>query len=325
MREAEQMSEHRTSTNIKNACAHAALVDARNTSRLVLEGRDGLDLLHRLSTNDVLHRDQSGLMLTVLTNEKGRIIDAVRVVPFGTGHLLLGSADAEEEVLRWIEKYTIADDVAVRSITNLSTLWMLVGPEAEATTERLANTLPGVDGIFPDNTTSLQRMYLLQMGDTRKEMEERANRIGLSLLARDEWDMVRILHGMPEFGRELDPRFTPYDAGLEGFVSGTKGCYIGQEVLARIETYRKNRRKLGGFTAPSATALRVGATVFRDGDAVGQITSVGPITLRDRLIGLAVIAGDASKEGTKIYTEDGGEMMMSGLPMLSAIHDFIHE
>ncbi len=294
-------------------------------SRLILGGKDGLDLLHRLSTNDLLQWSQTRMIATVLTNEKGRIIDAVRVVQYGTGYLLLGSADAEQEVLRWITKYTIADDVAVRSVTAGSTLWMAVGPQASAFAGRLVDGNPDHEVLFPDGTTRLERVYILEMGNTKSSVMERASENGIPLLSAAEWETLRILYGIAAYGRELDQRFTPFDVGLDSLISRTKGCYVGQEVLARIETYHKNRKTLIGFTAPGTSAASIGNSLKKGGVDVGQITSLAPELVDDQLVGLAVVSGDSSAAGTVLVCEGGAEIIVSNIPIRQGRRDSIHE
>ncbi len=313
------MSEHHSSTNIKTACEAAALVNGKTESRIVLEGRDGLDLLHRLSTNDLVHWSQTRMTATALTTEKGRIVDTVRVVQYGTGHLLFGSADAEQEVLRWITKYTIADDVAVRSITDSTRMWMLVGPDAEA----IAGTIGGGGesgiGVFPDETTSLKRVYILEMGDSRPLFRERIGHMKIPLLSDREWETVRVLHGVPASGHELDAKFNPFDVGLDRIISRTKGCYIGQEVLARIETYHKNRKTLAGFSAATPNTLKVGGRFDSGGVDAGQITSIAPVRVGGRVIGLASISGDLTAAGTVLTSEGGDAVTIEELPMVRVL------
>ncbi len=319
------MSEHHRRENIGRACEDVALVRAQAESRLMLSGRDGLDLLHRLSTNDLLHWSQTSMTATVLTNEKGRIIDAVRVVRYGAGHLLLGSADAEQEVLRWITKYTIADDVAVRSITGDSKLWILVGPQSPATAERLRVNSGDNVAFFPDATTRLPRVYILEMGNTGASIESRAAEDDVPLLVPEEWETVRVLYGIPAYGHELDAKFNPFDVGLDALISRTKGCYVGQEVIARIETYHKNRKTLIGFTAPGTTLLTVGHALRREGLDAGHITSIAPIAVGGRVAGLAVAPGDSSVAGTIFVSESGGEITVSMIPIPYTQRNSIHE
>ena len=75
------------------------LVEDQTVGRMLLSGKDGIDLLHRLSTNDLLHLTPGVSARTVLTTEKGRIVDLLRVVPKAKDYLILGSFDREKEVL----------------------------------------------------------------------------------------------------------------------------------------------------------------------------------------------------------------------------------
>ncbi len=300
---------------VSAALSGVALKHAREVSRLLLEGRDGLDLLHRLSTNDLLRWPQTSLTLTALTTEKGRIIDAVRVVKYGSGHLLLGSADAEEEVLRWIIKYTIADDVAVRSITNETDFWMLVGPGSEGVAARWDDKSSARPPYFiSDATTELPMVYILEMGNTDGSVSRQAGKEYVPILDAAEWDLLRILYGMPAYGRELDSRFNPYEAGLDRFISREKGCYVGQEVLARIETYHRDRKTLAGVVERWQETPFSGL-LFREGTQIGELTSVASIPYEGQRVGLAVLPATAAEPGTVLTTEQGREATVSAIPI----------
>jgi len=300
---------------ISVARSGVVLKHAEEVSRLLLEGRDGLDLLHRLSTNDLLRWPQTSLTLTVLTTEKGRIIDAVRVVKYGSGHLLLGSADAEEEVLRWITKYTIADDVAVRSITNETDLWVLVGPDSEAVAARWDDNASAQPQFFiSDATTRLPMVYILEMGNTDTSVSRLAGKKNIPVLDAAEWDLLRILYGIPAYGKELDRRFNPEEAGLGGFISRDKGCYVGQEVLARIETYHKNRNTLAGVVE-RWQELGFSGPLFREGTHIGEITSAASIPYEGQRVGLAILRATAAEPGTILTTAQGREVRVSAIPI----------
>jgi folate-binding protein YgfZ len=312
---------------LRRAYTEAAWVYSTKESRLVLEGRDGLDFLHRISTNSLLNQPVHVLTATALTTEKGRIIDALRVVQYGSGHLLLGSADAEAEVLQWMEKYIIADDVAVRSVTGETLLCALVGPASMETAARLTgNPLTGdaawpctVRGIpalaIPDHTTPLERVFFIGSSKDVMAWREWTDSSGLCTLDPEEWDTLRIFFGLPAAPGEISTRFTPYDVGLQGAVSETKGCYIGQEVLARLVTYQKIRRTLVGFVTTVASPPAAGEALFTAGEEAGAITSISSLRLQGRVFGLAVVRRAAAVAGQELSTPSGTLVTISPLPM----------
>ena len=112
--------------------AEASVVvhDLSHTGRLKAVGADCLDLLNRLSTNKVDELGPGQGAPTILTNDRGRIVDLVHVVNLGDHVLLLTSPETQEPVITWLDKYTIMDDVEVEDHTQASAMLALIGPNA---------------------------------------------------------------------------------------------------------------------------------------------------------------------------------------------------
>ena len=108
----------------------AAVYDSSCIGRIKAVGADVLDLVNRLSTNavDALAHGQGAP--TILTTEKGRIVDLVMVANRGDYVLLLTSPDMAKEVVEWIDKYTFVEDVALEDITASTAMASVIGPDA---------------------------------------------------------------------------------------------------------------------------------------------------------------------------------------------------
>ncbi len=79
------------------------------------------------------------------------------------------------------------------------------------------------------------------------ELTKRAEELGVPRMGFAAYETFRIARGIPDIGRELTNDFNPFEVGLRDAISMTKGCYIGQEVIARLDTYQKVKRKLVGI------------------------------------------------------------------------------
>ena len=93
---------------------------------------------------------------------------------------------------------------------------------------------------------------------------------GLTPLGQEAYQAVRISHGVPEYGRELGEAYNPLEAGLIGVLDFEKGCYIGQEVIARLDTYQKVQRSLVKLRLSPDAAWREGATPQASGAGRGR-------------------------------------------------------
>jgi folate-binding protein YgfZ len=87
------------------------------------------------------------------------------------------------------------------------------------------------------------------------------------------FDVLRIEAGIPVYGRELREDYNPLEANLRKFVSFTKGCYIGQEVIVRLDTYNKLQRRLVGFIFDTRGGVERNARVLFNDEEIGLVTS----------------------------------------------------
>ncbi|NEP29822.1 MAG: folate-binding protein, partial [Moorea sp. SIO3I6] len=129
------------------------------------------------------------------------------------------------------------------------------------------------------------------------------------------WEQLRIQQGRPAPGHELTKDYNPLEAGLWKTISFSKGCYIGQETIARLNTYKGVKQRLWGIRLSAPTDL--GSVITVDGKKVGKLTSV---TETDQgLFGLAYIRTKAGGVGLKVLLGDvEGEIL--AVPCLS--HDY---
>jgi glycine cleavage system aminomethyltransferase T len=118
----------------------AGVHDASYTGRLRAIGADGLDLLNRLSTNKVLDLQPGQGAPTILTTARGRILDLIGVVNVDDYILLITSPGAQQQVIDWLDKYTIMEDLVVEDITGESTMLSVLGPASKAAVESAAGT-----------------------------------------------------------------------------------------------------------------------------------------------------------------------------------------
>ena len=283
---------------------NGAILAARSdVGRLLVRGRDALDLLHRLSTNDLRGLGEGEGRATVFTTNKGRILDLVTLHRL-PGALLALCGEGRAAPLRdWIDKYTFREEVSVEDGTEghgaigfygplagrvVAALWGQAAAglplhhlaEVPAGNERahLVRTFPlGGDGYLltaPVEALEAVRGRALQADGVRPVEASSAC-----------LDALRIEAGLPAAGRELTEEYNPWEARLEDAISLDKGCYVGQEVIARLHTYKKVSRLLVRLTATGDEAASAGEVVIPGAAIqVGGATS-GVVTSSARLPG----------------------------------------
>lgn len=306
----------------------AAFIASPGSSRIWMRDRDRASLLHRLSTNDIERLRPGQGLRAVITTPIGRIIDLLSVYCLDDALLLVGSPGQGPPVYGHLRKNIFFNDT-VKLEPAGSTLGqlMLYGPQAGAALGALG--LPGADlpphGIVATHWRDAPLYVAAAMpiggaGFALFPAAEQADALSQALLevgalALDDptYDTLRVEQGYPAFGRELSLDYIPLEAGLWDAISFHKGCYVGQEIIARMESRGRLAKQLRGLrfagggpaTDPSATRsfdglpAQLPARLSVQGKEAGDLTSVA-ISPRFGPIGLAYVRTAYSDPGAEV-------------------------
>ena len=297
-------------------------------------GPDALDLLHRLTTNSLLDLADGSARRTILTNEKGRIIDVLWVLKRSDHELLLVSdAPHATEVTEGIERFTIIEDAELIDESNRWKRWYVFGPNAS---QALGDVLPELDFSSTDigsirgmdasergtvlalrNDAAGPMSWLVMAESSADEIAARFSRNGLSCAPQELFNQVRIANQEPIAGNELTLEVNPLEAGLIHLIDFEKGCYVGQEVIARLDTYDKVQRSLVAFTqeidATNQRKVTMGERIQSNETArnVGWITSTGRDCMSGETIGLAYLRKPYCDVDSALTTSQGSTITVS--------------
>jgi folate-binding protein YgfZ len=149
-------------------------------------------------------------------------------------------------------------------------------------------------------------------------MLEQKSVFDFKLVGEDAYEKFRIEKGIPAVPNEINDIYNPYEAGLINEVSFTKGCYIGQEVIARLETYDKVQKILSGVIFETQDVPSVSLLIIDGKNEVGKITSVAYSPLYKKAIGLTYLKKEYNNNG-KVFvakSEEGLEypVTLTNLP-----------
>ncbi|WP_162909400.1 CAF17-like 4Fe-4S cluster assembly/insertion protein YgfZ [Aggregatilinea lenta] len=245
---------------------------------VVVRGQDPQGFIQRQTTNDVQQLAPGRSQVTVLTSATARILDVWRlfVEPDGIGIVTLPGRGAL--TARYLQgRIFFMDKVTA---TNESAAWAqieLAGPDAARALG--LDALPAPDqiaevtlgGVTMRATGQGATCLLLVPADGADSVVAALAEHGAVELSAAARDVVRVEDGVPGL-HELTEDFTPLEARLDDTISLSKGCYTGQEVLARQVNYDKITRRLTGLRLPAE--VPVGAAVAVEGRTVGEVTSV---------------------------------------------------
>ena len=193
----------------------------------------------------------------MLTSDRGRIVDLVYVVHCGDHQLMITSPGQQQAVIDFLDKYTIMEDLEVEDVTGDTVMLTVTGPEASEILER-AQPAADLQVELPVDPDDPQRPPIHQLVFFDRDTADRAaaalQAAGAVAISSATAETLRIASGQPAYGSEMSDTYNPLEAGLIGAIDFHKGCYIGQEVIARLDTYHKVQKYMVTLRFESGTA-----------------------------------------------------------------------
>lgn len=297
----------------------AGLVDRSGIGRLVAAGEDALDLLDRLSTNQLAAIEAGNGAPTVLTTNKGRVIDLLHVYRDRDHLIVTTSASNQQRVAEWIEFYTFVEDVTVRDVTDVTVALSIVGPESSHILDGFTNgaasslmpfewrtaTIDGASvAVYRTDFLGVASFDLVADAEDASRLSTRLLDVGAVPVGLDAVEVVRIEQGVPAFGKELTEDYNPHEANLVRYISFSKGCYVGQEVITRLHTYKKVQKRLVGLRW-DGEGVSEGTGLICQGKQVGVVTSVARVPGSGAYVGLGYVRREFAKDGMVVSGEAG--------------------
>lgn len=273
------------------------LVEVSEWAILSLVGSESLDLHQRISTNDVAKMDAERAIQTVLTNEKGRIIEVVSVLDGGEEGVLVLTQGTDPFIMRrWIEKYVIMENITM-NVLSYNFIDVMLYDSMESVGGAIGSLIPSGCWIFEEILASVGMMHIIAAKAFGDAMIKGLIDAGFVQRGRDDYEEYRVLHGIPSFPNELSPSHNPLAAGLLPLVSFAKGCYIGQQVIARLDTYKKVQRCFVQLRMQELP-VELPETIHFEGHEWGTMTSAVRLsgTLECRGLGYTRSGSEATKE-----------------------------
>ena len=305
-----------------------AIVDRSHWGLLKISDEDRLRYLHNQSTND-FNRLQPGQGCdTVFVTSTGRTLDLATVYLTEDSALVLVSPNRCEQLLKWLDKFIFPfDKVKLADITSENAIFTLVGEESDSLLTKLGlehlldRPKYNHELITLDDTTvriavgtglALPGYTLIMPIDAAAKVWSKLTASGAIAMGDRVWEQLRIEQGRPLPDRELTEDYNPLEAGLWYTISFDKGCYIGQETIARLNTYKGVKQRLWGVKL--SQPVTPGTSVTVEDKKVGILTSYTETPMGK--FGLAYIKTKAGGIGSlvKVGTAEG---MLVKVPLLT--------
>ena len=282
---------------------------ARDRAKLLVKGPDAGEYLQGQLTNDIEALQPEGGCYAALLDRKGHLASDMRVLLLESGELWLDLEPGPvEAVLNHLRTYSIGREVEIDDVGERWAIVSLIGPRS--------GELSGFEGLEPEHAQRVREwngtevlavatdlgIDLIVKAEDAAALEDLLRSASVAEVSPEAAEIVRIESGRPRFGRDMGAESMPAEAGIvERAVDFEKGCYIGQEPVARLHYRGKPNRMLRGLrlSAPAASgdALHLGER---------QVGTIGSACLSPALgpIALAIVRKEAA-EGDQLRVGDG--------------------
>ena len=281
-------------------------------------GKEAVQFLDGLISNDVKTLEDGVQMLAAFLNAQGRLLAVVSVLRQGDRFLFETEEATRENVFNNLFRFTYAGDFFVEDLSDNYRFIELFG---------LNPPPPNADGSISRSPDIFDSGFRF-MGRARTETIALSNEAGpirsdLLKISDELYEVLRIESGIPKYGVDMDETTIVPELGIDGLISYKKGCYIGQEIIARIHFRGHVAKQLTGLilseppaVAGSLTLELVGGELSStQGKNAGRITSVAFSPKLGKTITLAFVRYDFLAKGTELRA-NGNTCIVHPLPFL---------
>ncbi len=298
------------------------LLDLTARGLLVVEGADRASWLHGLCTQDIKKMPSGGGGYACHIDIKGRIVADMRVGVFEEMILLDVEPGMAASLRRLLKRFVVMERVTVADRSAQVGTLGLAGPGAAATLGRaLGEELSAMapHGVRPGAVGDLDVLVSAtdQLGgpgfristarESVGELFEALERAGARPCGWEAMERSRIRAGVPRFGAELGPEVLFNEAGLDTAVSFTKGCYLGQEIVERVDARGKVGRRLMGLVIEGSGVPAPGGVIANGERALGEVTSSARVGARVLAMGYIHRADNAPGSRLVVRPPEGQE------------------
>jgi folate-binding protein YgfZ len=284
------------------------LVDRSNRGKFLLTGSEVADFLQGQVTNDVEALEPGSGCYAALLNHKGKLLADMRVLRGGDWFWIDTEELGRAPLAKTLRMYSLGRDVKSEDVTEARSILSLIGPAAR---EALDVAPPDEEHAFVEGEHGIYVATALGV-DVITADDSVPEALGIEPVSEEAAECLRIESGRPRHGVDMDGDTIPQEAGINHrAVSFTKGCYVGQETVARLHYKGKPNRSLRGLRLTAEAAH--GDPIMLGDRQVGSIGSTcvspahGPIALA--LVRREAATGDTVKVG-----EQGIEAEVIDLP-----------
>ncbi len=275
-----------------------------------VSGKEAIQFLNGLITNDVENLESYRWMLAAFPNAQGRLLAPVRVLRFDERFLFETEEKTREKVFQNLFRFTFAGDFKVEDLTEDFSCFSVRGNEISNFKYKIPteNKIIGakINNDEDGYSISAFRAAGFDVFVPKISKENFANELknlGAIKIGEETQEVLRIENGIPKYGVDADEMTIVPELGIENLISYTKGCYIGQEIIARIHFRGHIAKQFTGLILENEAQTN-NELKSLDGKNAGKITSVTFSPKLEKFIALAFVRYDYLAEGAELKVND---------------------
>ncbi len=296
----------------------------RKRGLIEISGAEAVMFLNGLITNDVKTLTENSSMLAAFPNAQGRLLATVRVLKIEDKFIFETEAETYGKVLKNLERFTLAGDFKVHDLSEEFSCVSIYGDLIQNSEFKILNfDFPTSETEMTTNVFNGENVFVIRafrangfdvfVPKTSKEsFIDGLKNLKAMEIGEETQEVLRVENGIPKYGVDMDETTIVPELGIDGLVSYNKGCYIGQEIIARIHFRGHVAKKLTGLVLSESFAVADGLSAeFQnvelkslDGKNAGKITSTVFSPKLDKQIALAYVRYDYLAESTELKVDD---------------------
>ena len=285
-------------------------------------GKEAVPFLDGMITNDMKTLADGAQMLAAFPNAQGRLLAFVRVLRQGEKFLIETEEATREKVFNNLFRFTYAGDFFVEDLSEKYRYFEIYNAGTQAPPPApppSGETEPADDQFIFTPIRSTASLNCVKSDEADTFSRELIDSGGVEI-SDDIYETLRIESGIPKYGVDMDETTIVPELGLDGLISYNKGCYIGQEIIARIHFRGHVAKQLTGLilSGPPASAggLLPGAELTSaDGKNAGRVTSTAFSESLEQTVGLGYVRYDFRAAGTQVLLGEH-KVVVADLPFV---------
>jgi folate-binding protein YgfZ len=298
----------------------AAIRDVSFFGKVRITGKDAQNFLHRMISNDVQSLQPGKGVWSLFLDIKGHVQGDFKLYRLPDFMMMILQRHALEKVVKGLDRYVISEQLKMVDVSDEFGLFQIFGPNAATVLQsKGVQSLPADELAFQSASINGVETQIIRMGTGYSILVPAAsavdllNFMDLQPIGQRAFNIFRVETGLPVLGIDFDDTNLPQESRLDKAISFNKGCYLGQEVIARLDAQGHVNKILMGLESDSE--LKPNQKLYFAEKEVGRITSVAYSPLKKLNVALGYVRREHAKDGLTLQS-DNTTVIVRNLPIV---------